>query len=193
LSQAAGILFSFRIADLIFVSLLGVVVLLTGLQIADQSDLAVIILLILVSALLFLLYVLNRFGPSIPWIKHYWRDFKSAFPIDARGISILLFWTTLAWSTKLFAYATILSGLLSLDLSLSLLSAISGELASSIPVHTPAGFGTFESGIVAVLLPSDIKLESALSAAINLHLFILTITLITTGFGVLLSRYSHDT
>jgi uncharacterized membrane protein YbhN (UPF0104 family) len=82
---------------------------------------------------------------------------------------------------------------LQVNLPISLLSALSGELASSIPIHTPAAFGTFESGVVAVLLPVGIKIESALTAAISLHLFILSITTLTGGLSLLIGRRSNVT
>jgi uncharacterized membrane protein YbhN (UPF0104 family) len=140
-----------------------------------------------------MLLVLYKFGRSLPWIKKYWSCFKTGLPRNLRVILILLFWTFLTWLTKLLAYATIILAFLKIDTPIALLSVLSGELAGSIPIHTPAAFGTFESGVVAVLLPTGINIESALTVAINLHLFILSITIIFGGLGVLLGRRANDT
>jgi uncharacterized membrane protein YbhN (UPF0104 family) len=193
LSQATGILVSFRGFDLLILLTLGLITILTGLQITDQSGTIVRVLLILFSTMCLLFLLLYNYGYSIPWVRKYWIHFKSGLPADTGEIFHLLFWTLLAWTTKLFAYASILSAFLQVSTPLSLLSALSGELASSIPIYTPAAFGTFESGVIGVLLPAGINLETALTAAINLHLFILSITLLVTGFGVLTGRHANDT
>ena len=47
-----------------------------------------------------------------------------------------------------------------------------------LPFHGVAGAGTYEAGIVAALLPFDIEPAIALTAAVNLHLFLLGSTLL---------------
>jgi uncharacterized membrane protein YbhN (UPF0104 family) len=193
LSRSAGTLFSFRVADLIVLSILGLISIATGLQLGDQADTATKLLFILLSTIFLMLFALYKFGRAIPWINHYWDCFKAGLPTGPRVIFVLLFWTFLTWSTKLLAYASIILAFLHIDTPIALLCALSGELASSIPIHTPAAFGTFESGVVAVLLPAGINIESALTVAINLHLFILSITIIFAGLGELLRRRTNDT
>ena len=48
-----------------------------------------------------------------------------------------------------------------------------GDLTSILPFHGLAGAGTYEAGVVAGLAPYGLSPETALSLAINLHLFIL--------------------
>jgi uncharacterized membrane protein YbhN (UPF0104 family) len=192
-SRAAGTLFSFRVADLLVLSSLGLITILTGIQIARQASIAVtafLVFLILITLILILLY---KFGHSTPRLKKFWMHFKAGLPNRPRVLLYLVLWTFLAWSTKLAAYASIIMSFLQVNLPISLLSALSGELASSIPIHTPAAFGTFESGVVAVLLPVGIKIESALTAAISLHLFILSITTLIGGLSLLIGRRSNVT
>ncbi|MET0043897.1 MAG: UPF0104 family protein, partial [Candidatus Thiodiazotropha sp. 6PLUC3] len=71
---------------------------------------------------------------------------------------------------------------------LSLASAVSGELASGIPLYTPAAIGTFEGGIAAVLLPAGIDQTSAITAAVNFHLFLLITTSLSAGLGLLIGN-----
>jgi uncharacterized membrane protein YbhN (UPF0104 family) len=192
-SRATGTLFSFRVADLLVLSSLGLITILTGIQIAHQAIIAVttcLVFLVLITLILILLY---KFGHSIPRLEKYWIYFKAGLPDRPRVLLHLILWTFLVWLTKLAAYASIIMAFIQVNLPISLLSALSGELASSIPIHTPAAFGTFESGVVVVLLPVGIKIESALSVAINLHLFILSVTTIVAGLGLLIGRRSNVT
>jgi uncharacterized membrane protein YbhN (UPF0104 family) len=192
-SQATGTLFSFRMADLLVLSFLGLIMILTGIQMADQASMAVRAFLFILLIICLVLVLLHRFGHSTPRLKKYWALFKSGLPDNPAAFIHLFIWTFLAWSTKLVAYASILMAFLQVSIPVSLLSALSGELASSIPIHTPAAFGTFESGVVAVLMPAGINIESALTAAINLHLFILSVTTVIAGLGLLIGRRANVT
>jgi uncharacterized membrane protein YbhN (UPF0104 family) len=60
----------------------------------------------------------------------------------------------------------------------ALLGAVGGELTSVLPAHGIAGAGTYEAGVVAALVPQGIRLSTALAAAVNLHLFLLGLSIV---------------
>lgn len=74
-----------------------------------------------------------------------------------------------------------------------LLTAISaGELTSVLPVHAVAGFGTYESGMMAVLAPAS-SLQAAMIGAVNVHLFILATSILggVLAWGIQLEQKTH--
>lgn len=91
-------------------------------------------------------------------------------------------WTLTNWSSKLTAFALMLAAFGDLDFSLGMLGAAFGELTSVLPVHGLAGAGSYEAGVLAGLYGFGVTYERALAAGINLHLFLLSVTL---GLGVL--------
>ncbi|MBW2587693.1 MAG: UPF0104 family protein, partial [Deltaproteobacteria bacterium] len=50
------------------------------------------------------------------------------------------------------------------------------------------GVGTYEAGIVAVLVPFGIAARSALNAAVNAHLFVLGAALASAALALLIPR-----
>ncbi|MGD8590801.1 MAG: lysylphosphatidylglycerol synthase transmembrane domain-containing protein [Chromatiales bacterium] len=88
------------------------------------------------------------------------------------------FWSLINWLVKLLAFAWLLGLFAHVSIAQSLLGVIGGELTSVLPVHGVAGAGTYEAGIVAALLPLGVKAETAVGAAVNLHLFLLGATLL---------------
>ena len=92
-------------------------------------------------------------------------------------------WSLINWLVKLLAFAWLLALFAQLGTAQALLGVIGGELTSVLPIHGVAGVGTYEAGIVAALLPSGVDAQTAVGAAVNLHLFLLGTTLL----GALLS------
>ena len=91
------------------------------------------------------------------------------------------FWTAANWSVKLGVLAWILQAFSPMPFSHALFGTATGELSSVLPIHGLAGAGTYEGGVLAGLLPKGIELEAALKAAVNLHLFVLGVSI---GAGV---------
>ena len=98
------------------------------------------------------------------------------------------FWSLLNWLVKLLAFAWLLALFARLTVAQALLGVIGGELTSVLPIHGVAGVGTYEAGIVAALLPLGIQAETAVGAAVNLHLFLLGATLLGGLLSLLLGR-----
>jgi uncharacterized membrane protein YbhN (UPF0104 family) len=88
------------------------------------------------------------------------------------------FWSLVNWLVKLLSFAWVLALFAQLGIAQALLGVIGGELTSVLPIHGVAGVGTYEAGIVAALLPSGVDAQTAVAAAVNLHLFLLGATLL---------------
>jgi uncharacterized membrane protein YbhN (UPF0104 family) len=98
--------------------------------------------------------------------------------------SWLLTW--LNWLVKLVVLAWVLTQFVDVGSSAALLAAIGGELTSVLPFHAPGGVGTYEAGIVAVLVPFGIAAKPALNAAVNAHLFVLGSALASAALALLI-------
>lgn len=100
--------------------------------------------------------------------------------------SWLLTW--LNWLVKLVVLAWVLTQFVEVGSVAALLAAIGGELTSVLPFHAPGGVGTYEAGIVAVLVPFGIEPKPALNAAVNTHLFVLGSALASAALALLIPR-----
>jgi len=100
-------------------------------------------------------------------------------------------WTLLNWLVKLAAFAWLLALFAGVGAAPALLGVIGGELTSVLPLHGIAGAGTYEAGIVAALLPFGVDTETAVSAAVNVHLFLLGVTLLGGALSLLLRVSPH--
>jgi len=98
--------------------------------------------------------------------------------------SWLLTWAN--WLLKLLVLAWLLMQFVEIDNLGAVMGAIGGELTSVLPIHAPAGVGTYETGIVAAILPFGASVKSALEAAVNTHLFVLGATLASAGAALLI-------
>ncbi len=99
------------------------------------------------------------------------------------------FWTLCNWLVKLAVFAWILQLFAPMPTAAAWLGAIGGDLTSVLPIHGIAGAGTYEAGVVAALLPFGVPAAAALIAAINLHLFMLGLSLAGGALALLLR---HD-
>ena len=81
---------------------------------------------------------------------------------------------------KLAALGIVLGLLAGLRPVLGTLGAIGGDLSTVLPLHAPGGFGTYEAGAMALLVPASAGADAGplLAAAVNLHLLVLTTALI---------------
>mgnify|MGYP006426284293 CR=1 FL=1 len=102
----------------------------------------------------------------------------AAVPADSGRFWSSWGWTLGTWAIKLAAFAWVLLLFAPLEPSAALSGAIGGELTSVLPVHGVAGLGTYEAGVVAALAPAGGEPATLVRAAVNLHLFVLGITLV---------------
>lgn len=103
----------------------------------------------------------------------------------ARALRIYL-WTALTWISKFLAFALVLRHFLPVELWQVLVGVMGAELSSVLPFHGIAGGGSYEAAVVAALLPFGVDATAALAGAVNLHLFLLGVTLILGLLALLL-------
>lgn len=112
----------------------------------------------------------------------------SGLPGSARSLGLGQALTLLHWGTKLGAWAWLLARLGGIEPVLAWTGAVAGELTSVLPVHGIAGAGTYEAGVVIVLEPLGVPVADALTAATDLHLFLLGFALLAAAVSVTLRR-----
>ena len=87
-------------------------------------------------------------------------------------------WTLLGWSMKWAAMTSILLSLIPVDHLRTAVAVVAGELAAVLPIHGVAGAGTYEAAMVAGLsVDGAIPVDRALAAAVNLHIFVLGVSI----------------
>lgn len=110
----------------------------------------------------------------------------SAAPGSHMRVARIYLWTALIWTTKFLAFATLLRHFLPVDLWQALLGVMGAELSSVLPFHGIAGGGSYEVAAVAALVPAGVDPTAALAGAVNLHLFVLGVTLLLGALAFLL-------
>ena len=116
---------------------------------------------------------------------------RDAFAHSARHARLGWLWTLANWSVKLLAQAGLLAALLPSDLAAGAAGALGAELAAILPVQGVAGFGTYEAGAAAALLPTGVPLSEGLQAALVLHLFVITSALSAGAVAWLAGMFSR--
>jgi uncharacterized membrane protein YbhN (UPF0104 family) len=95
-------------------------------------------------------------------------------------------WTALTWISKFIAFALVLDHFLPMERWQVLIGVMGAELSSVLPFHGIAGSGSYELAVVGALLPFGVDAKAALAGAVNLHLFLLGVTLILGALALLL-------
>ncbi len=80
-----------------------------------------------------------------------------------------------------------------LSIAASFGGALGGELSSVLPVHAPAGVGTYPAGITAGAIAfgagiAGLPLEELGQAAINTHLLVIVSSLVGTALSLLVAK-----
>jgi uncharacterized membrane protein YbhN (UPF0104 family) len=107
-------------------------------------------------------------------------------PADDAELARLYLWTALSWTAKLAAFAAISAHFLDAPAGTILAGIVGAELSSVLPVHGVAGAGSYEAAMVAALYPLGVPPAKALGAAVNLHLFLLGVTLLASLAALLI-------
>ncbi|MBS0544031.1 MAG: flippase-like domain-containing protein [Proteobacteria bacterium] len=111
---------------------------------------------------------------------------RDAFADSTRHARFGWLWTVANWSVKLAAQSLLLAAVLGASLGTGAAGALGAELAAILPIQGVAGFGTYEAGAAAALLPSGIGFEEGLRAALALHLFVIGCALAAGALAALL-------
>lgn len=109
---------------------------------------------------------------------------QRGLPADPAMLLRTQAWTLLHWGSKLAAYAWLVARLGGVEPVPAVLASVAGEATSVLPVHGLAGAGTYEAGVVAVLRPLGVPLEPAVQAAVNLHLFLLVLSIVAAAVAL---------
>ncbi|MCL1861183.1 MAG: flippase-like domain-containing protein [Proteobacteria bacterium] len=166
LTRALASLFWFRLQDALVVAVLAVAVW-PGLPLALR--------LAGVAALILFAWALPRWArrPHSSSPESRFARLRDAFAKSTQHARYGWFWTIANWSVKLAAQAYLLAALIGTSLNTGAAGALGAELAAILPVQGVAGFGTYEAGAAAALLPNGIMLADGLRAALALHLFVI--------------------
>ncbi len=105
---------------------------------------------------------------------------RDAFAESTRHARFGWLWTVANWTVKLAAQAGLLSALIPAAVNVGAAGALGAELAAILPVQGVAGFGTYEAGAAAAMLPSGVALAAGLQVALALHLFVIACS-VTSG------------
>jgi uncharacterized membrane protein YbhN (UPF0104 family) len=119
-------------------------------------------------------------------LKEKLSEVRQALPTSWQLLMVSSWWTLVNWTMKLAVCAWIIQQFVAINFGQSLLGAIGGELTSVLPVYSIAGAGTYEAGVVAALVLADIDHQEALKTAVNLHLFLVSCTLLSGLLSYLL-------
>ena len=194
LSRSMPALLWFRIFDLHTLVLLGLWV--VGSQWLEPLPLGLVATAwLLLPWWLFLTnhWLLEKIGPDTEGrFKRLLHKILDGAPKQRGLLFRTWFWTLFNWLIKLLAFVWLLMLFADIGIDQAMLGVIGGELTSVLPVHGIAGVGTYEAGIVAALMPFQISPETALGAAVNLHLFLLGVTLIGGALSLLLREKHVD-
>ncbi len=169
-----------------FISLIGISVCIILLPSAGA------IMLVLLAALIFLTPLLM--AVVVPKIQHIWlprilEKARDQLIFEARnGRRLQQMWrlTILAWLSKLVSMGILLAALSGIPMTDLMATILGAELSSILPVHGLAGAGSYEMG--GVLGSSLIGLSPilALEITIQLHIYVLSLTMVFGILGVLL-------
>ena len=192
-ARSTGALLSFRILDLGVLALIGLVSMVMGYRVMEHMGILIFLLVLIPLIGWLLLKSLHLAANNWPRLKNISQQLIAGLPKQPHEFMRLTGWTLMIWSIKLAGFAWILRSLAETSFWTAMLAALAGDLASTIPVHTPAAFGSFEGGVLAVLLPAGVNQATALSAAVNLHLFLLGVSCASAAFALLLGRKANVT
>ncbi len=117
------------------------------------------------------------------WLRRFLIGVAAAAPTGHTLVARLYLWTALIWLLKITAFAIVLRHFVSVDFWRVLVGVLTAELSSILPVHGIAGSGTYELAAVAALVPLGVEPTVALTGAVNLHLFLLGVTLVLAALA----------
>lgn len=122
------------------------------------------------------------------------REISDGLPADGGAFARAWGLTLANWFVKVAALAWVL-GLLGVQpLAAAFGGALGGELSSVMPMHAPAGVGTYPAGIAAgviALAGNANDLEALGRAAVNLHLIVVVSALLGAAMALLTGKPSR--
>jgi uncharacterized membrane protein YbhN (UPF0104 family) len=175
-----------RLMDLHVLGLVAGIALLLSTGEALPAWLAVATWLLALPLAVRLLPALGRRAAGHGLVGRLLRAVRETGPADVAELSRLYLWTALSWAAKFAAFTAITAHFLEAPTGALLAGIVGAELSSVLPFHGVAGAGSYEAAMVAALYPFGVSPDAALGAAVNLHLFLLGVTLLTSLAALLL-------
>lgn len=127
-----------------------------------------------------------------PWHARMARV-RDAFADSTRHARFGWLWTIANWSVKLAAQAWLLSVVVDRAIPVGAAGALGAELAAILPIQGVAGFGTYEAGAAAAMIPHGVTVETGLQAALVLHLFVIACASLAGALAWLYNRMRGQT
>ncbi|OOZ44945.1 lysylphosphatidylglycerol synthase transmembrane domain-containing protein [Solemya velum gill symbiont] len=92
------------------------------------------------------------------------------------------------WTVKIGLLTLLVTAFVTVPATAALTAVIAGELTSILPIHAPGGLGTYEAGMSAAFTLFSIDFKSGLQAAVQAHLFLLNLAIISAVFALLIPK-----
>jgi membrane-associated phospholipid phosphatase/uncharacterized membrane protein YbhN (UPF0104 family) len=127
---------------------------------------------------------------SLPKLAQTLQTLRGGWPANRIQFWRAWGWTVLNWLVKLIAFAMVFQWFVEMPTTNALIAIVGAEASSVLPIHSIAGFGTYESGAWLGLSLLGEVTNNALAAAINLHLFILGMTIVSGLLALLFDARS---
>jgi len=183
LSSGVSVLLWLRLLDLQALATIGGLLLMlsTG-PLGVAAGLALIVLAALLPAML--AWAASRWGQGLSRLDKVMQLLQRPAPAVALDQVLAI----AAWAVKLLGLGFGFAVLSGLPVSLSVVSAIGGELSTVLPLHAPLGAGTYEAGMLAALSPWQHPTAGLLTAATALHLLMLSVALLCGAASLLWQR-----
>ncbi|AYD00283.1 lysylphosphatidylglycerol synthase domain-containing protein [Neorhizobium sp. NCHU2750] len=120
-------------------------------------------------------------------------EVEAGLPVDANAFMRAWGATLVNWFTKIAVLAWVLCLLGGLPVGAGFGGALGGELSSVLPVHAPAGVGTYPAGISAGAIAfgaaaSGDAFAALGRAAVNTHLLVIVSSMIGTALSLFATR-----
>jgi hypothetical protein len=120
-------------------------------------------------------------------------EVEAGLPANANAFARAWGATLINWFTKIAVLAWVLCLLGDLSVGAGFGGALGGELSSVLPIHAPAGVGTYPAGITAGALAFGAgtggpSLEELGRAAVNTHLLVIVSSLVGTALSLFAAR-----
>lgn len=113
-------------------------------------------------------------------------DLQHLLPHSKQLIISTYLQTLIIWIVKLAALTLVLQAFLEIDFVAAWIAVTTADLSGVLPIHGIAGSGTYEAAMLAALVPMGFALEQALSAAINLHIYLLGVSALSVPLALLI-------
>lgn len=109
-------------------------------------------------------------------------------PDSAWRFARIWLWTALSWCFKFIAFTSVVLYFADIGLWRAVIGTLGAELSSVLPIHGVAGSGSYELAMAAALLPLGLDMATILTAAVNLHLYLLGANLLLALGALLLPK-----